>query len=116
MKTQNHHTLAARVKVYHGRCHTRKQKNNEKPGSPHRHKSSVKANGTKLKARKSFYRPAGFNGGPWGLISCYQHFQKAEPVSHPATKSPPNQAIFVQPFSPGTGLSGASNSKGGTTT
>lgn len=68
MQAQHHHKSAARVKVYHGRCHTKKQKNNQVPGQLSKVKKAQKKNKktTQTQCSKIVFRH-------------YQHFEKPKP-------------------------------------
>lgn len=65
MQAQHHHKSAARVKVYHGRCHTKKQKNNLLP----------KQLGTVKKEQKKKKKAAQTHRSKI-VFRHYQHFEK----------------------------------------
>lgn len=80
MKAINHHANAARVKIYHSRSHTRKQKNDEKPKSPIQLKAPARLKAICNKTHKEFrsqaYANAMFSGSLVGNPkSWYQHYQ-----------------------------------------
>lgn len=69
MQAQHHHKGAARVKVYHGRCHTKKQKNNWAPKQLDTLKKEQKK---KKKAVQTHCAKIVFRH--------YQHFEKPKPT------------------------------------
>ena len=62
----NHHTSATRVKVYHGRRHTKKQPHTEKPSRPFKKmKSQLKKMMNSATSKKN-YRFSGSKASPFG--------------------------------------------------